>query len=264
MENSASFVPRKFALVVLTVAISVCLLGCPKNRSVTAKCTSNSLDRVSADFGPTSIGNTSVGLLNTHQLAPGYLLELDPKTHSGGVPLVVSYTDVDFAPPENAVSIVKLIAMNFELTTTADLPKVVQAELTTKLAADSALDLKNGRRFTLRDPIRLVEMDQNAKARIINHPDRIYLFVSAVVRASSLELKYTKSDDVTGHANIIKIGNFSVNVHYDCKDTTSLSGDKAPVGWFYVRLKATGEKIDTDNTPVNLAEYDLSHAILIK
>jgi hypothetical protein len=242
-------------------------LGCPKNVNITAKCVDNN-GVTSADFGPSRIGNTSIGILNTHHFGPGAVIELIPPTSNGlgtGSQIeTLNYNAVtDFVPDDPPADTSQVISTDWEISASATLPQTVTAQIQSSLKDNTELKVTSGSRHGFAHPLQLLAADADLTSRILQHPDRTYIVVTGIVNATSVELQYGKQNSGSGEANVIKVGDFKASVSYNCSNVaqiTSSGTTKAGVAFFYTTVAAVNGRVDTTAT-ADLTKYSLTNAV---
>ena len=245
-------------------------LGCPfgsKKVDITAKCV-DANGVTSADFGPSRIGNTSIGILNTHHFGPGDVIELIPPGAGGGLGTgsrieTVNYTTTDFVPDDPPADTSQVISTDWEVSASATLPSTVTAQIQTSLKNNTELKVTGGSRHGFAHPLQLIATDSNLTNQVLQHPDRTYIVVTGIVNATSVELQYGKQNSVSGEANVIKVGDFKASVSYNCSNVAQINSSgttKAGVAFFYTTVAAVNGKVDTVAT-ADLTKYSLANAL---
>jgi len=255
-------------------SLLACQFACLKERTIKVTCGPTDAEAVSADFGSPNVAGISIGLLNSHQFAPGMILELVPpatgeKFGHGSVPYVVQVSDADFAPVQPEATINKVVSANFEVDADVDVKKaaeIANIDLKNKITNDTTLTVTNAQRKTLRNPIGLLNADPNAVARI-NHPDNRYVFISAVSYGDSVSLTYKANASSTSDVNVIKFADFKLDITWACSDVASINdaaqkagSGKAAILFFYVPVTFRDGKVDTDSRSLDLTQYHLGNA----
>jgi hypothetical protein len=241
-------------------------------KQITAKCVDKS-DTTSVDFGPSRIGTTSIGILNTHHFNVGDVIELIPPTAgatygTGSRYDTLKYADTDFVADDPPSTVSQVISTEFDVDVDASL-KAFTAQIKDALKNNTKLTLTAGSRHALAHPLDILanSSNDNVDKQIIKHPDRIYVLITGVVNAQELKLEYATSNSASGSVNILKIPGtkFSAEVTYNCSnvaDLNSVAGEKkAGLAFFYTTVAAPNGKIDTVTT-ADLSKYALSNALL--
>lgn len=252
----------------LVVATVLFLVGCPKKINVTAKCVDNN-GVTSADFGPSRVGTTSIGILNTHHFSPGDVIELIPPAQgttvgTGSRVETLSYTNSDFVGDDPPSDTSQIIGTDWEITASANVPQTVQAQIQSALKSNTALKITGGARHALSKPLQIVAADTDLTKRILAHPDRLYIVVTGIVNATDVSLQYGLQNSVSGSANVVKVGNFAASVSYNCTNVAEIksSGEtKAGVAFFYTTLGAVNGHVDTVTT-ADLTKYSIPNAVM--
>lgn len=261
---------RRFVnLVLLSPALFI--LGCPfgaKNVNITAKCVDTN-GVTSADFGPSRIGNTSIGILNTHHFGPGVVIELIPppagstSLGTGSQIETVNYNPaIDFVPDDPPADTSQVISTDWEISASATLPQTVTAQIQSSLKDNTELKVISGSRHGFAHPLQLITADTNLTSHILQHTDRTYIVITGIVNATSVELQYGKQNSVGGEANVIKVGDFKASVSYNCSNVAQIvssGATKAGVAFFYTTVAAVNGKVDTVAT-ADLTKYSLGNA----
>jgi hypothetical protein len=255
---------RKALLCVICVSLVVAT-AC-NDEYVTAKCVDNGI--YSADFGPSRIGNVTMGIINTHRFKPGQVVELFPpvapatRGTGGSIGTVGAESDLqsDNKPSDSSA----VIASDFEIDGDATVQQF-SAQIKTELQNNTKLEIKNGVRKAFASPLTLVGANASVKNQILAHPERLYLLVVGAVYADSIQLAYEKANSASASVNVIKVGKFNMHVSYSCSNITGINGvagqPQPAVAFFYITLKASNGAVDTA-PQVDLTQYDLSPAIM--
>lgn len=255
-------------LKIALISPALFILGCPKNVNITAKCVDTN-GITSADFGPSRIGNTSIGILNTHHFVPGTVIELIPPPAgnsglgTGSQIETVNYSASDFVPDDPPADTSQVISTDWEVSASATLPQTVTAQIQSSLKDNTELKVTSGSRHGFAHPLQLIAADTSLTDHILQHTDRTYIVVTGIVNATSVELQYGKQNSAGGDVNVIKVGDFKASVSYNCSNVmqiTSSGATKAGVAFFYTTVGAVNGKTDTVAT-ADLTKYSLSNAI---
>lgn len=257
---------------VLLSGVLMLTTGCP-NKQVTAKCVQNA-SVTSVDFGPSRVGTTSIGILNTHHFQPGDVIELIPpaagQTLGSGSRIDTMRYDAtrDFLVDDPPATTSQVVATDFELSVDAEL-KAFTAQIQAALKQNTKLTLTAGSRHAFAHPIEILTgtANQSVTTRILAHPERLYIVVSGVVNGASVSLEYV--DDKSGKVdvNVLKIPGtkFKIAVSYNCSNVASLTsvpGQPNPaVAFFYTTVAAVNGKVDTVAT-ADLTKYSLANALI--
>jgi hypothetical protein len=261
----------KYCALAATVALFIC--GCDQ-KHITATCT-NKADVTSVDFGPSRVGTTSIGILNTHHFDPGYVIELIPPetgqalgtgSHIGTLKYDATK---DFLPDDAPTTTSQVIATDFDLDVDVEL-KAFTAQIQAALKKNTQLTLTGGSRHSLAQPLDILYADSNKAVadRILQHPKRVYIVVTGIVNGSGLALQYQDNNSGKADVNIIKIPGtkFSASVSYNCSNMTTLTAtgqSKAGLAFFYTTVQAVNGKADTVAT-ADLTKYALANTLEAK
>jgi hypothetical protein len=251
---------------------AVLLTGCHDTYNAVATCT-NKADITSVDFGPSRVGTTSIGILNTHHFLPGDVIELIPpqtgQTLGTGsrIDTLKYAAATDFLPDDPPTTTSQVIATDFELTVDAEL-KAFTATIQSALKQNTQLTLTAGSRHALAHPLDIISntSNQSIQTQIIQHPERLYVVVTGVVNGTDLGLQYSTNNNANASVNVLKLPGtkFSVNISYVCSNVTSLkSAGQSPSGlaFFYTTVAFSNGKVDTVTT-ADLTKYTLPNALL--
>lgn len=249
-------------IIYLGIAAAAC------NTPVTATCTSPQ-NITSVDFGPSRVGNTSIGILNTHHFAPGNVIELIPpvagaQLGSGSMIDTLTYnasTDFELDDPPTTVS--QVIGTDFELTLDAKLRQYEDA-IKAALKSNTQLVVTDGSRHALMHPLDVISAPANRSlvSHILQHPERAYIVVTGVVNAKEISLQYGSSNNASNTLTIPGT-NVTINVTYNCSNVADLksAGDsKSGLAFYYTTVGAVNNKVDTVPT-ADLTKYQLANAI---
>lgn len=237
-----------------------------KSVNVSATCIDNN-GVTSADFGPSRVGNTSVGILNTHHFGPGDVIELIPPSGGGTLGTgsrvdTLKYSDGDFLSDDPPADASQVIATDWNISADANVPSTVTVQVKTDLQNNTQLKITGGSRHAFAHPLDLLSADSDLTTRILGHPDRTYIVVTGIVNATSVSLQYAKQDSGSANVSVVKIGQFDVTISYSCSNVTQIAASgqtKAGVAFFYTTVGAVNGKVDTVST-ADLSKYSLSNA----
>jgi hypothetical protein len=257
-------------LCMSTALFRACGCNC---KQVTAKCTDKA-DITSVDFGPSRVGTTSIGILNTHHFQVGDVIELIPpqagqQLGTGSRVDTLTYNDAqDFLPDDPPATASQVVATDFELNVDAEL-KAFTAQIKTALQNDTKLTLTEGSRHALAHPLEILGSASNRSVsqRILEHPDRQYIVVTGIVNGKDVKLEYQSDKSGSVKVNVLKIPGtkFSAEVTYSCSNVTNLNSvagqPKAGLAFFYTTVGAVNAKVDTIAT-ADLTKYSLVNAVL--
>ena len=259
-----------------TLLLVMGLAGCPEYRTIKVTCGPTKDEAISADFGSPNVAGISIGLLNTHQLAPGTIIQLNPPQAgetfgNGSAPKILKVTDSDFAPLQPEGTISKVVSADFTVQADADVTKAAASlniDLKTEITNNTSLTATNAQRKTLMDPLGLLNNDQGAINLLKAAPNSRFVVVSAVSYGDGVSLQYTSKTASTNSVNVLKFGKFVLNVNFDCSDVASInsnaksaSGGKTPLLFFYVPVTYNKDdnKIEVDQRSIDLTKYKLGN-----
>lgn len=239
--------------------------GCPgKNivHPVTVTCAPRS-DVTSADFGQSRTGNTSLGILNTHQFQPGYVIELIPSQDGNSVgsashPKTLTTTAADFIPDNPPTTISQVIGSDFTVSGDAEV-QAFSTQIQAELKSNTQLKLTGGSRHELKDTMGLLNSNKDVSDYILAHPGRTYMIITGIANGTDLSLQYSTDKSGQANVNVLKIPGtkFTFSVAYNCSNVAELQASgQTPTGlaFFYTTVGVVNGKIDTVQT-ADLTKY---------
>jgi hypothetical protein len=241
--------PKVTVCLVALLTSSLLLQAC-KTENATVMC--GGLGRADSDLG----------VLNLAQLAIGAVIDLNPATKRANQLTVVQPPQGAVIAPNPSVDATSLVkSSKLTVNVSADVPSTVKAQLETTVSANTEFDMKNSVRKQWPDALTGVNNNGNALALLKGTEGHIILVVQGLVYADDLSIKLAKSVSSSASANIVKIGNFTFNLTYDCNSSLHQQAQKgAALLWKATQAKydPTTGKLVPDSTAFNLNDYDFT------
>lgn len=237
-------------LVILVLSISQ--TGCKSTASVA--CTD--VEKFQARAGVVNIPHFGLGdviLLDTIKKTGEYVLHCQ-----------IPSGNISATPPIDSTEILTSTGFTIELKgKVSNANADVQADVKSNISNNTTFFLANSVRKNVVNPsteINGITVFPTLKSAIQNNSNVICMFVSGIVYADKFEFRVKKSVQWDGNAHIIKVGDFKVNVSYDCQG--SLAIDAKNGGVFF---KSTFFKLSTNTNQlvVYSGDIDLSKYKLI-
>ena len=123
------------------------------------------------------------------------------------------------------------------------------------------------------DPLSLINKEQGAIDLLKAAPNSRFVVISAVSYGDGVKLEYTSKTASANSVNVLKFGNFVLNVNFDCSDVASINsnaqlagGGKTPLLFFYVPVayNKDANKVEVDTRSIDLTKYRLPNALICK
>ncbi len=239
------------------VLAAMLLLGCPKNRSAYADC--RNLEKYESSFG----------VLNGPQFALGGIIDLNTQTLKGAQVRAISLaaTDIKQTDPIDGSSI--LSNADFKVTADADVPLAVTAGLEAYLNNNTLFSLKNYRRRYIVDPAAAISRDAAANSDILSRlhapAGHLYLVVSSLILADSLQFTLRDKSGVDTKAKVFKSGDYSLSIAYSCEASLAQSAHQGPLLFKGLQLELAPDGTVRAVAPtVDLKNYDLNLGIMAR
>ena len=184
------------------------VMGCKSSASVA--CTQ--VERFQARSGVVNIPHLKIGdviLLDTLKKVGEYILHCQ-----------ISDSNISATPPIDSIEILTSTGFTIDLQGKVSKAKTdVQANVRSSISNNTTFFLSNSIRKNVVNPtteINNISVFPSLKSAVQNNSNVICIFVSGVVYADKFEFRIKKSVQAEANANIIKVGDFKVNVTYDC------------------------------------------------
>ena len=234
------------------------LVACVQHRNVTATCTN--IERYHSNLGTVNVplyGLGKVLLLST----------AGSEKRVYGV-AALALLDTDKSTGAQAAELSIQVDASFQLTFDASVPAAVKAQLETSLSNGTNVVLKNTGRVDLADAVALVDKNSSLKAQMkasAADTSKRFVVVSSVKTADDLELKLSSSAKGRVEAQVLRFGDYKLNVTYQCAGLARFKGNTATTSVFYgvtpVKYDEMSNAIVLDDAPLNAWEFDHSSAL---
>lgn len=247
---TSKFLVRCIQLLVVAAAV-VPLTSCVQN--------------VAASVGCSDVSKleSELGFLNLPKLGMGALLWFDSANKTVTRIYTVPITNDQLTPPTPVIDTTSLITSgDFSVDVSGNVPSTVQAEIKSYVNSNTQYDLAKSTRTDIRDPISALNGSQAAKDAAARVPSGdVLVFVSGVVNGTSIGISLKGQSGVSATANVIKFGNFSVTISYDCSNSVqqqSTSG--APLLWKQaeVAYDQNSKSFGFSNKPLKMTDYNFT------
>lgn len=257
------------SIVLLAVMLSLCACQ-SEDRNVTVICSDSPSDAILTAAGVPGAHNEALAAVNREQLAPGTVLQLTPEagTRTRGIVLRALDTQAqDFFPHERESWQKNPVRAKL----TFDLDEDLRSQLSRshpgwegKVAKHIDL-VSNATRYSLRDPLALINRDASVVARIRGATDGSrFMVVSAVSYGTWIGLMDWWKVGSVG-VDLVGVGSFYLHLTYRCAPLERLnamaraSGRPIPVLFLFLGVKynhAT-RSVEIDSAPLDLSTVDL-------
>lgn len=248
-NNAAAFNFFGFALLFMT------MYGCKS----AAKVACSDVERFQSNSGVVNIPHFGLGdviLLDTVKKTGQFLL------HTSINPGTISAT-----PPIDSIEILTNTGFTIDLSgKVATASANVQAEVKTEISNNTTFFLSNSVRKNMFNPsinINEASAFPTIKNAILNNNNMVCMYVSGIVYADKFEFRVKKSSQVEANANIIKVGEFKVNVSYDCQGSLAIDSKNGGVFFksSFFRLNDATTQLVVHSADIDLSKYKLVFGI---
>lgn len=249
MEQVRYFILLSLAAIIIT--------GCSSNKA-TVSCTK--VEKFQSD----------VGIINIPQFKIGDAILLDTVKKLGTFILNAKISDGDISASAPIDSTVILTETGFDINLSGDVSKAsanVQANIKSTISHNTTFFLSNSVRKNISNPFTEINKPDNLptiKTALANNKNTVCMFVSGIVYADKFEFRIKNSSGGSANANILKFGNFSIQIQYTCQG--SLNVDSKNGGIFYkpsfYSLNATQNQLLLQSLKIDLSDYTLQQAIM--
>lgn len=217
--------------------------------------------------GDLSNYESATGILNFSQFDLGYILLLNTQVKS------VNYVRaLDIPNSERTSTAPKTTTEEFnsELTFsfTGDLPvPSVQASIEAAVRKRTELQITNAERTSIKNVLQIVNGQNDLKNLMRGlGPNSRVIIVHSIVPAESISLLAKDATSGSAGTQILKYGDYTVNVSYQCNETLKQMATNKKAAMFYkaeaLRYNAKTGKIEIDDSfPIALKEYNWRTAV---
>jgi hypothetical protein len=238
--------------LLLSAGLLACVPGCDQNVTAVAKC------------GSLEAFQSRIGILNAPQLPLGAVVALNKKTKQGFLIGVLQPGDADKVDSPPVASLVEKFEAKLSISLSADLPQVTTASIGSLISDASTLSASNVKRTSMRDPVKLLNGNSALKDRVkaMASADTLFTVVSSVISADKIGVGLDNSIATNASANVVKYGNFTLKVSYQCSNVMNMAGQQFAAFFKVtpVSFDAAADAASLDiSQEIDLAEYNLTN-----
>lgn len=247
--------------IVITLGSTLALSGC-------SGCSGHHPATVTATCEHVESFHSNLGTVNVPLYPLGKVLMISGKDGEqrayGAGTLKFAPTGSDSTP----INMSDTIDAKFDLAFDTKVTDAVKAQAEAHLGHTVDVELTGVRRVDLPSPAAaLANLDPAVKQLIVASADdkeKLFVVVSSLKRADSLELKLANNIDGKVDANVVKYADVELKVTYRCDGILKLVGKGAPAGVFYgvtpLRYNKQLDVIEQDDQAVEPWRIDHSNA----
>lgn len=205
------------------------------------------------------------GVVNIPHFGLGDIILLDTVRKTGQFILHCQITsnNISVTPPVDSIEI--LTSTGFTIGLKGKVSKAnenIQAEVKSNISNNTTFFLSNSVRKNVVNPsteINGTTVLPTLKSAILNNTNVICMFVSGIVYADKFEFRVKKSVQSEANANIIKVGDFKVNVSYDCQGSLTIDSKNGGVFFksTFFRLGNSQNQLVVHSSDIDIYKYQL-------
>jgi hypothetical protein len=221
---------------------------------------------VHVSCGDVNTTESNLGILNEPKFTNGMLLRLNNTSKLVERIYTLSLTTSQLSIATPIVDTTSVMSKSdFSMTFSTDIPTTEQSSIQSYINSNTQFVLGNSSRQDVRDPLGALNGDPQAKTPAKQVPSsEVMLFVSGEVTGDSISIGVQGQSGVKGDVKIVKIGNFQVNVTYDCEGSVNQTAKKgAPLLWkgLQVAFDSPSNSFTLGNKMYNLKDYGFGPAL---
>lgn len=143
----------------------------------------------------------------------------------------------------------------------------IKAKVQTAITNNTTFFLTNSFRKDIVNPALAINESssfQTIKNAVQNNRNLVPMIVSGIIYADKFRFKLKKGTNVDADASIVSVGEFKVEVKYDCEGSIKIDSKQGGIffkGTFF-KLSSSGEQLVFTSSNIDFTEYDLTQAIL--
>lgn len=241
-----------FAGVMVTMVVA-----CEEHATAVAKC------------GGLEAFQSRVGVLNVPQAPLGTIIAVNKKTRNGFPAGILQPAAADKVDSPPLATLTEKFEAKLSITITGDLPQAVQASIGSLISDATTMTVNNSKRTSIKDPIALINADANIRKRLrqIAGQDVALMVVSAIISADKINIGLDNSIKTNASANVVKYGNFSLAVSYQCSNFVEMAGQQ--FGAFFkvtpIAYDHSADQVVLDaSQDIDLSQYNLTNGIRLE
>jgi hypothetical protein len=209
------------------------------------------------------------GVINIPKFQNGDIIAIDTTEKVGMYLLHTQVPDSDISADAPIDSTVILTTTAFSIDLTGKIQKAaanIQAQAKSTINNNTTFFLAKSQRKNVKDPSSFINLQQYHKTLVdayTNNKNVIFLYVSGIVYADQFEFRVLKSQTYNAQANIVKVGDFKVEVNYNCEG--SLNIDARQGGIFFkstfFNYNAASDRFLPLVADIDLSKYNLTNTL---
>lgn len=210
------------------------------------------------------------GVINIPDFTLGDIILLDTVKKNGQYVFhcQIQPANISATQPKDSLEILTSTGFSIELDGKVAKAKAeVQADVKSNISNITNLFLTNYYRKNLVDPTVVINEKKALsilKSAIQNNRNVICMLVSGMIYADKLEFRVKKEKVIGANANLVKIGDFKVEVTYNCEGNLGIDAKEGGVFFKsnFFKLNPEQEQLVVYSVDIDLSKYHLIPTIL--
>ncbi|PJJ80015.1 hypothetical protein [Mucilaginibacter auburnensis] len=214
---------------------------------------------------------SDAGIINIPQFKVGDAILLDTVKKVGTFILNSEIADADISASAPIDSTVILTETGFDINLSGDVSKAsasVQANVKSTISRNTTFFLANSVRKNISNPFNEINKPGNMpaiKSALVNNKNTVCMFVTGIVYADKFEFRIKNSAGGSANANILKFGNFSIQIAYTCQGDLKIDAKNGGIFYkpsFY-GLNAAKDQLLLQALKIDLSGYNFYQALKV-
>jgi hypothetical protein len=256
----------------LSLLVPLGLISCGnEDRMVTVDCGPPSAN-VAIEMGNLGTSGLSFGLLNTPHFVPGTVIQLTPPVSqkgrgSGMAVYVLETSDEDFLPPRPEAWFNKVVGAQFDVEMDEDVRFALQplnVDWQKTIIASTEILIRNARRSSLREPLRLINSDAAAVETVRRGKGTSRFALVSEVSYGNRPFLYYSMPPALAY-NLIEVSRFYLHIKYACSalaelgSTSQSAAMSIPIVFIQIPVKydPLSRMVTIDTNPIDFMSFDL-------
>jgi hypothetical protein len=208
------------------------------------------------------------GVINVPDFSLGDIIMLDTVKKNGQYVFHCQPSNISTTQPRDSFEI--LTSTGFSIGLQGKVAKAeaeVQADVKSNISNITNLFLTNRYRKNIIDPSMVINEKKallTLKNILQNNRNVICMLISGMIYADKLEFRVKKERAIGANANLVKVGDFKVEVTYNCEGNLGINGKDGGVffksNFFKLNLKQ--DQLVVYSVDIDLSKYNLVPTIL--
>jgi vacuolar-type H+-ATPase subunit E/Vma4 len=206
---------------------------------------------------------SNFGVLNSNMFENGDVIVIDTLNKNGIRILSIPMNSSEIASYSPVDTFEILTETGFEIQLTGKIAKkgssTVQAQAKTRISKETTFLLSNAIRKNVKNPQKILTSNSLIRSQIIqnlkDNPNNIIFMVSGIVYADNFDFRIKRSSEYQGQANVMKVGNFKLDVNYNCSGSLRIQAEQGGVFYKLTLFKLIDDRLAAFNPTINIAEY---------